>query len=503
MGTTNYDFTKLKLLSREANNTFGTNYLSLDDMLVEVVLRYVALTHRGDTPIDELKIPRITYWGEKSANQVNKAWLEETMGSNYGDVLVLRSSFSNVENIDEYVKETWGQEWETLDTKEFPLNDFLSKIDSTGNYETKCFINSQTENVVIIAKTISTKWKRTLTSALFRILRRFYPTPEAAQQDKELFSSISMLGSAKKIKHPVTGELTTVDLIAKEKIFNLAEKSCEGIDFANYALMGMLRGYASAAFKRQIGTLENEQINIVNNIANYEQTIAQWYDRLKNLENNLSLLRGTASKDETEKSIVQFFKTHKEISVQSVESSDYGAKIFYFVKTTLEYFDEDEFMRISQNRNSYYNSRCPEYDFARPLIKAALIDGLAEIKVQSEFYLNNLNSITVGYHDTCYEDNTHMPHPHLAGFRCLGANSQYIQKYCQEGNWDMAIEQTISATKNINFSDSTVIQRFMGEIYRRRNSKKCFALPDGRELTALEFTQYLAENKKIEVNTNE
>lgn len=73
-----------------------------------------------------------------------------------------------------------------------------------------------------------------------------------------------------------------------------------------------------------------------------------------------------------------------------------------------------------------------------------------------------------------------------------------------QGNWDMAIEQTITASKNLNFGDSTVVSRMMQRLYENRDIIRCIILDDGRELTPNEFYNYLKEiDKQSEVQNNE
>ena len=72
----------------------------------------------------------------------------------------------------------------------------------------------------------------------------------------------------------------------------------------------------------------------------------------------------------------------------------------------------------------------------------------------------------------------------------------------QQGNWDMAIEQSIAATKNINFGDIVVIDSFLRDIRNSMDSCKCIVANNGKEMTPREFLAYINENKENEDTEN-
>ena len=89
-----------------------------------------------------------------------------------------------------------------------------------------------------------------------------------------------------------------------------------------------------------------------------------------------------------------------------------------------------------------------------------------------------------------------MPHPHIMMFGCDGGNSFYYDKYATEGNWELAIEQAISATKNINFSDAVVLRRTIDWIISNWETVKFIRITEEEDLlTPAEFMNVVKEKE--------
>ena len=71
-----------------------------------------------------------------------------------------------------------------------------------------------------------------------------------------------------------------------------------------------------------------------------------------------------------------------------------------------------------------------------------------------------------------------------------------IQEFIVKGEYDAAIQQAVAATKNINFADSTVIQRLADWISCTPNSR-CIIARDGTEMTIQQFHDTYCKDFKI------
>lgn len=89
-----------------------------------------------------------------------------------------------------------------------------------------------------------------------------------------------------------------------------------------------------------------------------------------------------------------------------------------------------------------------------------------------------------------------MPHPHIYFYRCAGGNDQYYSKYADSGEWQLAIEQAIGATKNLNFGDSTVMGEMIEWLDNNRKTR-CIKLADGDTMVSVEeFIKMLNEGEE-------
>lgn len=79
-------------------------------------------------------------------------------------------------------------------------------------------------------------------------------------------------------------------------------------------------------------------------------------------------------------------------------------------------------------------------------------------------------SVTLSFRDNTVRANrdnargTAIKQPHIMDYNCWGNNAPLIIKSLAEKDYIQALEQTIAATQNINFSDSIVIESFMNDL---------------------------------------
>ena len=158
-------------------------------------------------------------------------------------------------------------------------------------------------------------------------------------------------------------------------------------------------------------------------------------------------------------------------------------------------------MRLYTNRHSSIGNAPKD---VKDIFHAVFAEGKGMFRVEGVFRLVNLASIIARRGTTSGQfSETHMPHPHLYHHACLGGNETYINNYLKQGNWDMAIEQTIAAVKNINFGDATVIREFVEDVQNSLDSsRRCILADNGKEMTLREFLAYVRESKENEGTTN-
>ena len=81
------------------------------------------------------------------------------------------------------------------------------------------------------------------------------------------------------------------------------------------------------------------------------------------------------------------------------------------------------------------------------------------IRIHAVFLLESFKMINPLRHGTFLSDS--MPNPHIYYHACSGGNETYYYRYAESGDWDLAIEQAIAATKNLNWGDSIVSEEMV------------------------------------------
>lgn len=483
-------FSELKIMSNGANSVFGTSqpYEICSDLL-ESVLRYIVLSHRDDNDLSKINGIQTVY-DSMRLESISQEHLRE-LSQQKNRLTILRSeSLPSPEFVT-------SSGWVSLNTDSYPVDNFLSKIDNSGKYSTNAYTSEDRESTLIIAKNVSPLWIRNLCSALFSILKKYYPTKESSEKDKNFFWSIAFMGSNNNVKHPNTGEKVIAGIAAKEIFESYINNACEGLDFIEYMYAKELRGWGAAQAKSQIRRQQDQYDRLVQDIRERERLLSEDYAKLATTNEAIALWKTKVS--ENDDSVLNFFNQHKdELRVFSFYNDGYDKSLKYVISSTIEYYDDEEFRKIYQNTRSYFWDASAG-DFVRKVLKGLFLDHKGTLRTQCVFKLTNLTSLMPERNQIDPTLSlTHFPHPHLVSYACLGNNRQYIEKFLTEGQWDMAIEQSIAASKNLNFSDSTVITSMMNTIFQKRNSCKCIILDDGREVTPEEFVNCLEEENSEE-----
>ena len=181
---------------------------------------------------------------------------------------------------------------------------------------------------------------------------------------------------------------------------------------------------------------------------------------------------------------------------KSLHLQDVGNDSLNFVVTTyLDYFDQSVFDRFFVNPKSYfYNAQSgiakDEQSFKKLLLALYGDDSCIRVRVCAEYKLSLAGTLSpVRTSSNLYNFPLWLPHPHIDGANCLGSNSTEINRLMIERKYIEAIEQAISATKNINFSDSAIAPRLIQSI--RTGTQKFLELPNGEVVSPAAAVKWL------------
>lgn len=452
------------ITSSNANVFFGNDSSPLGSVTLGATLRFIALKHHQGE-IETIKPIKVLTNQFSEYNNGN--YYAQQAKENGIELYILSAPRgAQLPTVNE-------DGWVALDTPPYPVAPFL-----TAASETRVYANTELKRTVIFVKNPTERWIDMLCSSMFRVLP-WYFTEEMSDDETALFRAIS-----KK------------DADAFNSIVNAL---CANYDFQAARFKKVLIGWNDGYRKKQILTLKNACEDYHRNIAQYQEEIARLFNKLEQSSVNLTALE--AQGDSTDDSVYKFFMSHKQITIVTTQQNSDGNVMEYCVTDTIEYFDADAFVRLYNNPHSSIGGAPKD---VKDILYAVFAENKGMFRVEGMFRLVNLASIIARRGSTSGQfSETHLPHPHLYHHACLGGNETYINNYLNEGNWDMAIEQTIAAVKNINFGDGIVIGEFVTDVRNALDSsRKCILADNGKQMTLREFLAYIRENNENEGTAN-
>lgn len=217
------------------------------------------------------------------------------------------------------------------------------------------------------------------------------------------------------------------------------------------------------ALRDKIKSAENDISNVAHEIAEMRIDLKGLCEKHDELLLIINALSGTKESDCDE--LIDVLDSHKNLTVEEVSYGD----IYYRVVDTLEFYNTESINTT--------------LSFMSDEIRGIFIDKLGLIRVKAVFELSSVKTVSPVSHNSpfavhyqSFEDA--MPNPHIYGYGCSGGNDYYYEEYAQSGDYDLAIDQSIAATKNINLKDTTVARYMFGWMFSNQDTK-CIYIPDG------------------------
>ena len=408
------------LVSDDANEVFGGCQSFYDDWSLDALVRAIVMKY-SDWSVETIS-------GCVATNRI-RVRSQEDMRSvlTRGSEAVVVAECINCFDGTFTCPEEWKSEF-TFNGKPFPVNQYLSQY-----CRTKIYINETKKRVVaFVDRHGNHVWLQAFESVICRLMPWYFPL-DLSDEEKQFYRSIS-----------VDNKGVTPEEIADLFVQFVNEVGAQ-IDFRSMRLHRYLDGIADKARHSRMRDLKNSIESVTRDILSCRNSLAAYYSSLDTYNRELTGLE--AIPDETNDAMFNFFNTHKQLSVLEVGSSF----LRFGVDDTLEFYDEDEFERVFKSNRSYLGGRNED---ERRALWAIFKERCGVIRIQAAFDLINFKLVQPYSHYT-FVDNC-MPNPHIYYHACSGGNDAYYYQYAESGDWDLGIEQAISATKNLNWGDSIV-----------------------------------------------
>jgi len=456
------EFQESGFFSSDANLTFGRSSPPLGSYWLESTLRYIAAKKCGSN-VAELK-PITVYTCDFTSHMTGDEYINSFNKEFRNDINIFYVPVSAAMP----VIETTG--WQALNQAPFPVSNFLSQICPTNIY-----INTEKQRVVVFVKQYTDAWVQAFTSSLMRILQWLYPDNNCSKEDKLLF----------KLIHEAD----------KDSFIELLEKAVKAIDFRTWRIQRDLHGWNNSYRNTRIALLQSSVGIQQSSIEKLEANLADNYTKFENTKVELESLLSTSAKDDSE--LADFFCCRKHLNILEIKNSNDGNRLLYSIIETIDYYDQDAFNNTYGKTGSYmyYSTIAQE---TREIFYAIFAQHKGRLRTQACFELQNTSALNAKSIDTAAAYYSTIPHPHLGYGACLGQNANYIKEYMQKGDWDLAIEQSVAAAKNIHFGDSGVVKGFMEKFKSDHYDTPCIIMPNGEVMTPRAFYETIKSKNEEE-----
>lgn len=433
---------RFDILSEEAEAVIGAASAIDGDWSLPALLRAITI-NRGD-------FQTLSDLADKTC--VIYAYCNTTSAVNY-ELNNIGYYFKLIEAKDGCVIDPVPQGWTTFDSAPYYLNRYLSQITKT-----EVFINTEHHSVYVVCHgKITHRLIQALESMLWVVMPWYFP-----EKTDEVISFFRKLA---------VGNKQVSESEAEQALVAYCNAATAKADFRDMRLHSLLDGIADQVRRSQILEYRTDLNTIQSEISTVMQRLEIYYSDLETKQELLSALE--AHEPEKDDSVYRFFKQRPYLSVSSVE----GNRLRYGVVSTLEQYDDSAVKRMFDNPQSW---ACRDFRSEIPYLKELFVNRRGVIKVGAMFLLTNMRLVIPlpRIKPNCSDI---VPNPHIYYHACSGGNEKYYAQYAQSGDWQLAIEQSISATSNWNVADITVSNELFLWLLSN-NRKKCIYFNEGSKI---------------------
>lgn len=429
------------LTNDAANLILGEVVGYRDNYLIDAVLRYIALSHNTEIPKRSEYSPLIVNTNNiEGINEYIKEYSE-----NFSVIII-----GTNQNVREDLQ---IDGWVLYDNPKAPVDKFLSKIS-----ETTIFINEERRKITAFTKIITERWMDFFLSTLPRLMTWYYPAA-LTKEDTKVFGYINKDDT----KHEFISEINSF---------------ASRFNFVEQWMKKALSSYSTSIFDSIKRDLEYSINSVTQNINSLSAQLAEKYKQLERYNANLYALMITPQKNDD--ALFNYFMERKDyLSLRRVSGQD----IIYSVSGELEFYDEEKLTDVIKNKRSYFYTNGTE--MVREVMKAVFLENKGRIVVSARFKISSLKHIDPIKNDHIGSSDIGAPHPHITLYGCFGGNLGLIQKALSDGDWDLAIDQTVQSVRNINFADAAVCGSFMTWL-KNHSKTPCIKVAETGEIVSIE-----------------
>lgn len=282
------------------------------------------------------------------------------------------------------------------------------------------------------------------------------------------------------------------------------EKIADSYGFRADYEYNALKQFESKRLVEKKAALKSELTSIEDSINRMFAEVSSLLGRKEDVNIEIDGLSHAIRAKETRTELADCFRDDPDIEFDRMEDE----YIIFRVKAPLATWQEDYIADSIEDYDSfvYYHEEAGSYldlgdmteDEVHDLMKAVFVDRTVGLNLCGTFKLSTSYAYSVDHDD--YPSKTFdgcMPNPHHWYHGCIGSYRPAIVKYMAECRYIPAIAQCKASVGNINFSDGTVREELMNNIwgYQSDLNLKAFVLPDGEVTDRAGVLEFLSKGE--------
>ena len=270
----------------------------------------------------------------------------------------------------------------------------------------------------------------------------------------------------------------------------LVAEFAQGLDIRSELIRMKLAGFETSFERAKLDKIKEEIEDCETTYENLLVTIREVTAKIQEKQYTLTGLECAIVEHDGDSELMEYFMCNKNLSIIKV----LGTCIEFVVHGYADVFDPDAFEQYVQNHNGYmYTNLSPCVTNAQMelLYRAIFGDNVYKLRLCAAYSadINGGLKAKEHYHFPP-ESDTYLPNPHIQIHGCIGTYAMKFQEYMRKRDYVGAIDQATVSCRNLNFHDSGVISKFMGQL-SYNSSVKCIEKSDSTLITPLEAIKEL------------
>lgn len=338
-----------------------------------------------------------------------------------------------------------------------------------------CFVNREIKTSVVFVQRLDLKKLHYLQTALL-VMMPWYHGPRESVGDDEL-------ALIKSLKEKTSVEYT-----------NCLNKLINNYDIRGSRIRRLMTGFETRVDIERVRGVEESIATQDRYIREYDDCIAAALRQKNELLITLMGLKEKISEMEsTDSDLMGYLLRNKRISLYDT----YGSTATFIASDYISFFDEDMVERCLNNQRSYVYYEAPNNEAGErmaELLRMIFLEGELKIRVCAAYQMTAGERVE-GCEGFSFNSDfeSFMPNPHIQHYACLGNYKRILNRLIRDNDYIGVIDQCIASVKSLNWGDSTVMARFMKEMYN--DSYRCIELPDGSVCYPSEAIAWIYEQK--------